>query len=267
MDTVNLAVEAGIATITFSNPPKGFLTSAMLMALADLLDQVEQDESVRAVIFTGGLPDVFIRHFAVEEILSISQVLQAQQAKGLPAPRMSRTPLRGVWERIDNFPKPTIAAINGVCGGGGCELALCCDIRLAGSGDYRIGQMEILVGILPGAGGTVRLARAVGTARALEWVLRGRTFTPQEAAEQGLVHHYIEGDVVAAARGIAREFLDKPPAALAYIKRVMRSGYGRSLQDGLDEESDLFATLIADDARAIEMMTAYVEGGHQLPEI
>jgi len=86
MDTVDLAVEAGIATITFTNPPKGFLTSAMLMALADLLDQVEQDESVRVVIFTGGLPDVFIRHFAVEEILGISRVLQEQQAKGLPAP-------------------------------------------------------------------------------------------------------------------------------------------------------------------------------------
>ena len=68
MDTVNLAVEAGIATITFSNPPKGFLTSAMLMALADLLDQVEQDESVRAVIFTGGLPDVFIRHLSLIHI-------------------------------------------------------------------------------------------------------------------------------------------------------------------------------------------------------
>lgn len=267
MKNVALAVDAGIATITFNNPPKGFLSSAMLMTLAELLDEIEVDDSVRAVIFTGGLPDVFIRHYAVEEILEMSHGLQEHEAKGLPAPRMSRAPLRGVWERIDNFSKPTIAAINGTCGGGGCELALCCDIRLAGAGDYRIGQMEILVGILPGAGGTVRLARAVGTARALEWVLRGRTFTPQESAEQGLVHHYIEGDVVEAARGIASEFLDKPPAALAHIKRVMRSGYGRPLQDGLDEESDLFGALITSDARALEMMKAYVEGGHQLPEV
>ncbi len=266
MEAVGLSIDAGIATITFNNPPKGFLTSEMLMTLGQHLDQIEGDDNARAVILTGGMPDVFIRHFAVEEILAMSEALQAQQAKGLPTPRFSRAPLRGVWERLDNFSKPTIAAINGVCGGGGCELALCCDIRLAGPGDYLIGQMEILVGILPGAGGTVRLARAVGTARALEWVLRGTTLGPKQAFEQGLVHHYIDGDVLAAARDIAGEFLDKPPAALAYIKRVMRSGYGRSLQDGLDEESDLFASLIAGDSRALEMMRDYVESGHQLPE-
>ena len=174
--------------------------------------------------------------------------------------------LRGIWERLDNFSKPTIAAINGTCGGGGCELALCCDIRLAGPGDYEIGQTEILVGILPGAGGTVRLARAVRTAKALVWVLRGTTLGPKEAFEQGLVNHYVEGDVVAAAREIAGEFLDKPPAALAYIKRVLRSGYGRALQDGLDEESDLFASLIAGDERALAMMRDYVASGHQLPD-
>ena len=266
MAAVALDTDAGIATITFNNPPKGFLTSAMLMELGSFLDEVESDDSVRALILTGGLPGVFIRHFAVEEILGMSDALRDQQARGLPAPRFSRAPLRGVWERLDNFSKPTIAAINGTCGGGGCELALCCDIRLAGPGDYEIGQMEILVGRLPGAGGTVRLARAVGTAKALEWVLRGTTLGPKEAFEQGLVNHYVEGDVVAAAREIAGEFLDKPPAALAYIKRVLRSGYGRALQDGLDEESDLFASLIAGDERALAMMRDYVASGHQLPD-
>ncbi|MGH8595261.1 MAG: enoyl-CoA hydratase/isomerase family protein, partial [Gammaproteobacteria bacterium] len=185
----------------------------------------------------------------------------------IPDPRFARTALRRVWEQIDNCRKPTIAAINGYCGGGGCELTLCCDIRLAGPGDYTIGQMEILVGLLPGAGGTTRLARAVGTGKALEWVLRGRTFSPREAAAEGLVHHFIDGDVVAAARKIAEEFLDKPPAALAYIKQVMRSSYGRSIADGVDEEGDLFANLIAQDARAVEMMQDYVAGGHKLPKV
>jgi enoyl-CoA hydratase/carnithine racemase len=112
----------------------------------------------------------------------MATALKARRAKGLPDPRFARTPLRMVWENVDNCRKPTIAAINGYCGGGGCELALACDIRLAAAGDYTIGQMEILVGILPGAGGTARLARLVGTGKALEWVLRGRTFTPHEAA-------------------------------------------------------------------------------------
>ena len=143
----------------------------------------------------------------------MASALKARHAQGLPAPRFARTPLRRVWEQVDNCQKPTIAAINGYCGGGGCELTLCCDIRLAGPGDYTIGQMEILVGLLPGAGGTARLARAVGTSKALEWVLRGRTFHPEEAAREGLVHHYVDGDVLVAARAMAREFLDKPAAA------------------------------------------------------
>ena len=100
MEAVGLSIDAGIATITFNNPPKGFLTSEMLMTLGQHLDQIEGDDNARAVILTGGMPDVFIRHFAVEEILAMSEALQAQQAKGLPTPRFSRAPLRGVWERL-----------------------------------------------------------------------------------------------------------------------------------------------------------------------
>ena len=124
--------------------------------------------------------------------------------------------------------------------------------------------MEILVGILPGAGGTTRLARLVGTGKALEWVLRGRTFSPQEAAAEGLVHHYVDGDVLAAAHEMAAEFLDKPAAALAAIKQVLRSSWGKTTADGVDEEGDLFGNLIATDERALEMMKDYVAGGHQL---
>jgi len=265
MEAVDLSVEGGIATVTFSNPPKGFMTSDMVVQLDSALESIENDESVRVVIFTGGQPGVFIRHFSIEEIIAMSDELKSQRSKGLPHPRFSRTTLRLVWERIDNLSKPTIAAINGACGGGGCELTLCCDIRLAGPGEYTIGQMEILVGIMPGAGGTTRLARAIGTSKALEWVLRGRMFSPIEAAAEGLVHHYIEGDVLAAARDIAHEFLDKPPAALAYIKQVMRSSHGRQTQGGIDEEGDLFVTLITEDERALQMMHEYVASGHHLP--
>ncbi len=267
MNLVDLDVEGGIATVTFCNPPKGFMTSDMVVQLGSVLDVIENDESVCVVIFTGGLPGIFIRHFSIEEILDMSDALKAQRASGLPRPRFSRSALRLVWERIDNLTRPTIAAINGTCGGGGCELTLCCDIRLAGPGDYTIGQMEILVGIMPGAGGTARLARAVGTGKALEWVLRGRMFSPVDAAAEGLVHHYIEGDVLEAAREIACEFLDKPPAALAYIKQVMRSSHGKGLQEGMDEEGDLFAALITEDEQALQMMREYLASDHQLKQI
>ncbi len=267
MGTVDHVIEGGIATVTFTNPPQGFFTGDMVAQLGVTMTALENDPAVRAIIFTGGLPDVFIRHFSVEEIIGMSEALKSRRAEGLPDPRFARTPLRQVWEQVDNCQKPTIAAINGYCGGGGCELTLCCDIRLAGPGNYTIGQMEILVGLLPGAGGTTRLARAVGTGKALEWVLRGRTFHPQEAAREGLVHHYIEGDVLAAAKAMAREFLDKPPLALAAIKQVMRSSFGKSTAEGVDEEGDLFANLIAQDARCVEMMQDYVAGGHQLKKI
>ncbi len=264
MGKVDCSIMGGIATVTFTNPPKGFLTSDMVAQLATVMNSLENDDAVRVIVFTGGLPGVFIRHFSVEEIIEMTAGLKARRAKGLADPRFAHTPLRQVWENVDNCRKPTIAAINGYCGGGGCELALACDIRLAGPGDYTIGQMEILVGILPGAGGTTRLARLVGTGKALEWVLRGRTFYPQEAAREGLVHHYIEGDVLAAAHGIAREFLDKPPAALAAIKQVLRSSWGKNTNDGVEEEGDLFANLIGIDDRALEMMKDYVANGHPL---
>jgi enoyl-CoA hydratase/carnithine racemase len=267
MGNVEHTIQGGIATVTFSNPPKGFFTSDMVMQLGAVMTALESDPAVRVIVFTGGQPDVFIRHFSVEEIIGMAGALRERRAQGLPTPRFARTPLRMVWEQVENCQKPTIAAINGFCGGGGCELTLCCDIRLAGPGDYTIGQMEILVGLLPGAGGTTRLARAVGTAKALEWVLRGRTFGPQEAAREGLVHHYVAGDVTAAAYDIAREFLDKPQAALAYIKQVLRSGHGRPTAEGVDEEGDLFAKLIVEDDRCVEMMKQYVEGGHQLKKI
>ena len=264
MGTVACKITDGIATVTFTNPPKGFLTSDMVAQTSAILNDLENSDEVRVIVFTGGLPDVFIRHFSVEEIIEMTAGLQARRAKGLADPRFARTPLRMLWENIDNSRKPTIAAINGFCGGGGCELALACDIRLAGPGSYTIGQMEILVGILPGAGGTTRLARLVGPGKALEWVLRGRTFSPQEAAAEGLVHHYIDGDVLAAAHDIAREFLDKPAAALAAIKQVIRSSWGKTTADGVDEEGDLFAHVIGGSERALEMMKDYVASGHQL---
>ena len=267
MGTVDCSIDNGIATVVFTNPPKGFFTADMVDQLGRIMTELEEDNEVRVIIFTGGLDDVFIRHFSVEEIIGMAGALKERRAAGIQDPRFARTPLRRVWEQVDNCQKPTIAAINGYCGGGGCELTLCCDIRLAGPGDYTIGQMEIQVGLLPGAGGTTRLARAVGTGKALEWALRGRVFYPQEAADEGLVHHYVEGDVVAAAREIAEEFLDKPRAALAAIKQVMRSSYGRSTAEGVDEEGDLFGNLIATDERTLEMMEEYVANDHPLKKI
>ena len=264
MASVKYEVDNGIAVITFTNPPKGFFTTAMVEEATKALAEAENDDTVKVVIFTGGLPDVFIRHFSVEEIILMTEAVRDHRRRGLAEPRFARTALRMFWENVDNFRKPTIAAINGYCGGGGCELALACDIRLAAEGDYTIGQMEILVGLLPGAGGTTRLARLVGVGKALEWVLRGRTFYPSEAAEEGLVHHLVKGDVLEEAKKMATEFLDKPSVALQAIKQVLRSSWGKTTADGVDEEGDLFANLLACDDRVLEMMKEYVANDHKL---
>ena len=130
MGTVDCKIEGGIATVTFTNPPKGFFTSDMVAQTRDIVANLENDEQVRVIVFTGGLPDVFIRHFSVEEIIEMTAALRARRARGQADPRFARTPLRLLWEEIDNTRKPTIAAINGYCGGGGCELALACDMRV-----------------------------------------------------------------------------------------------------------------------------------------
>jgi len=267
MSSVTCEIADGIATVFFSNPPKGFLTSEMVQETIRLLDELAEDNAVKSVIFTGRDPGMFIRHFSVEELIEMAAGLKAYREMGLLAPRHAHSAPRQMWEKIDNYRKPTIAAINGYCGGGGCELALACDIRLAGPGDYTIGQMEILVGIMPGAGGTARLSRLVGPGKALEWILRGRTFYPQEAAAEGLVHHYIDGDVVQAARDIALEFADKPAAALAGIKQVVRSCWGKTTAEAIDEEGDLFAAIVENDPAALKLMQDYVASGHQLKKI
>lgn len=267
MAHVDSEVRGNVGVVFFNNPDGGFLTSEMVAQAIEQFDALRVDENVRSIVFTGALDEVFIRHFSVEEIIAMASALRENNAAGVAPERFALSALRSFWEKVDNCPKPTIAAINGVCGGGGCELALACDIRLAAEGTYTIGQMEILVGILPGAGGTVRLSRLVGAGKALEWVLRGKTFYPAEAAEHGLINQVVDGDVLEAALNMAKEFDDKPSRALAAIKQSVRASWGHSTLDGVLEEGDLFADLIATDDQALKMMENYVNGGHKSKKI
>ena len=192
MSLVTIEKDNGIGIITFNNPPKGFLTSEMIAETIPMIEDLDNDDSIKTVIFTGGMPGVFIKHFSVEEILLMSAVAKERRKKRLYETRHTRAPLRMFWENIDNMKKPTIAAINGYCGGGGCELALACDIRIAEKGDYTIGQMEILVGIIPGAGGTVSISRRIGRQLTALMCLTGKRVDATTALEWGLVDALIE---------------------------------------------------------------------------
>lgn len=267
MGKVSFEINNQIAVVKFCNPNKGFMDFDMLAQLNGVMDTLEADPNVRAIIFTGGQPEEFVRHVSVEDLLAFGQMVRTGREAGLPDPLGARSPLRAGWEKIEHSQKPTIAAINGYCMGGGLEIALCCDIRIAGPGTYTIGQPEIQIGLITGAGASVRLARAVGAGRALEWVLRGRLFYPEEAAKEGLVHHYVTEDVVTAALQIANEFLDKPAAALSFYKQLVRSSEDLPLSESLDREAAGFIHMMSYDKQAIQMMKDYVAGGHKLKKV
>ncbi len=179
--------QGAVAVVRFDNPPRGYLNAAQTRGLSAVLETLAADAAVRVVVFTGAVPGVFIRHYDVGEIIGALDGVRraAMDGAAIEAAGRAGNDVTRTFDALDAFPKPTIAAINGFCQGGGFELALCCDFRITEPGDFRIGLPETNVGIFPGAGGTERLPRLIGEAKALELILRGRTVDPHEAASLG----------------------------------------------------------------------------------
>lgn len=255
---ISLSIEDSAALVRLGADGGIFLTAALCEELEAALDAVARDDSVRAVILTGANPGVFMRHYSVAEILALSE--QLTQAGLKPGDEMpyQKAPIDRCIDRVENMDKPVIAAINGECMGGAMELALGCDLRLAQSGPFRLGQPETLLGILPGAGGTQRLARTVGYANAMKLALTGLPVTPDEALRVGLVHE-VHADALAAARSAARHFAALPPTALAHTKRLVRESERLALDEGLKLERQLFMDLcLRPDSQAL--MRAYEAG-------
>jgi len=241
--------ENGVAVVTISNPPMGYMDAATVPELDSATRELEADDAVRAVVLTGGLPGVFIRHYSVVELEGLSRALRDRDTVVDTSQRVPERALDAVFRRIETMPKPVIAAINGLAMGGGFELTLACDIRVAEEGDYELGLPEVNIGILPGAGGTQKLARLVGMARALEMTLRGRTVSPREAHDLGIVQVLAPaGAALSQARALAQELASKPPKSVAHIKRLVRASVETPLEEGLALERTLFLdTLVSDD--------------------
>jgi len=225
--------------------------------LAAALDAIDGREDLQVVVLSGAQDGVFIRHY---DVGVLEERARKMQARGLtfsidrPVPE---SPIHRCLRRIETSPRIFIAALNGTAMGGGYELALACDLRIAQAGDYRIGLPESNIGLLPGAGGTQRLPALVGQARALEYLLLGRTFTPQQAAAAGLVNECCSGSALDRALEIARLLAAKQPAALAHIKRLVRSAAGFA------DERTLFCDLMVD-SRSIEMMAQMNAGERRI---
>jgi enoyl-CoA hydratase/carnithine racemase len=225
----NILVEsqAGVAVITINRPPANTLSKATLDELDTALDALGADDSVRAVIVTGAGQYVFIGGADITEFLSlVEQGAAASVKRGLD-----------LFAKIERFGKPVIAAVNGVCAGGGMELAMACDVRFAAE-SAKFGMREVTLGIIPGWGGNQRLPRLVGRGRAMEMLLTGDWVTADAAARTGLVNRvFPDNELLAQARNFARKLaMTSGPVAMRLIKRSVNAGMERGADAGYEAD-------------------------------
>ena len=228
-------IDGHVATLTINRPDKlNALNIETRGRMVQELDELAKNDDVRVVVITGAGDKAFIAGADISEFEGRSPVDQYMVMTD-----------SSVFLAVDRFPKPTIAAINGFCLGGGCELAMACDIRIA-SEKAKLGQPEINLGLLPGGGGTQRLPRLVGMGAAFKLLYTGDFIRADEALRIGLVDEVVPaGDVAARAKELAEAIAAKSPVALRLIKQAVRTSMRTPLDEGLRQEVSLFALAFA----------------------
>ena len=239
----------GVATITLNRPDvHNAMNQAMRRELLEVFTRLRTDDSVRAVVVVGGGDKAFSAGADIREFLEPPVPTQFREAR-------RRVDFRREMERC---PQPIIAAIRGYAFGGGLELALACDIRIAAE-DAQLGLTEINLAIIPGGGGTQRLPRLVGRGKALEMILTGMRIPAAEALRIGLVERVVPAaDLAASAATLARTIAEKAPIALRYAKEAVVGGLALPLADGLRLEGDL-STLLRTTEDRMEGARAFLE--------
>jgi enoyl-CoA hydratase/carnithine racemase len=230
----------GVEVLTLVNGKVNPLCGALLDALAEVATDLAAQpagEGPRAVVVTGN-QRAFAAGADITEFAARGGAAPFELSDRDTVTAVGQSFLRAL-NAVAALPCPTIAAVNGVALGGGCELALACDLRVASAG-ARFGQPEILLGIIPGGGGTQRLARLVGPARAKDLIFTGRAIDAAEAAAIGLVDRVVDGDAVDAALELAAQLAAGPQAALALAKRAIDEGLEGTLAEGLELEQRCF---------------------------
>ncbi|OBK70635.1 enoyl-CoA hydratase/isomerase family protein [Mycobacterium sp. 1274761.0] len=254
---LHIALSGGICRATIDHPPINLLDVPLIDEIGRLTAQVAADDDVRVLILDSADPEFFIAHADVELIM------------GLPTDDISLhdslSVFHGMTEQVRTLPKATIAVIEGVCRGGGSELAMAFDMRYAALETARFGQPEVAVGIIPGGGGTQRLPRLVGRGRALEIILSGSDVDAATAAAWGYVDRALPTDQLPAfVDKLAARIASAPPSAIACAKRAVDAALG-DVATGLRVEDQLFRQALAQPA-ARELLQAIIDAGAQTRE-
>lgn len=233
MGSIHYRKSDNVAVIRFVNPPLGLLNMQMTNELETLLREISADPEVRVLILTGGQADVFIRHFDLKELSEMAEGLY--EATPDLTVEWSSSPFHRITRCLETMSQPVIAASNGICMGVGYELALACDIRLASHGEYSNGLPKMNIAMLPGGGGTVRLARLVGTDLAMELICTASTLSPQQSDELGLVSRIVP-DAYVAAQELATQIARRPNSGVAATKHIVHASVNRDLESALTLE-------------------------------
>lgn len=230
-ETILVEKRESVAILTINRPDKlNALSSKVHAEGVGALDELRKDTEIRVLVITGAGEKSFIAGADIGEF-----------AEQTPVTQRNLFYEKTFFNSIDTFPKPVIAMINGFCLGGGCELALACDIRLA-SEKARFGQPEINLGIIPGGGGTQRLTRLVGEGKSMEVILTGDMIDAPTALQLGLVNHVFSAEELEAkTMEMANKIAEKSPIALQMAKEAVKLASRSNLDEGLRREVDLFA--------------------------
>lgn len=248
-EVVKFKKEEGILFLTISRvEAMNALNKEVLYSLKELFEKAREDEEVKGVILTGEGEKAFVAGADIKEFSNYTpfQALKMSQFG------------QELFSKIENFPKPVLAAVNGFALGGGCELAMACHIRIA-SKNAKFGQPEVSLGIIPGYGGTQRLPRFIGLGRALELILTGKMIDAEEALRIGLVNKVVEqNELIEETKKILKQIIEKAPLAIELALKTVISGKEMELEDGLKLETSNFACLFSTEDMK-EGVSAFIE--------
>lgn len=223
---VELVIDEGVGVITINNPPVNALTLEVRAQLKDVLQEVDQNKNIRAIVITGAGPKCFVAGADIKDFPNQFEV----------GPRENATIYKEMFSYLENTPRPVIAALNGLALGGGLELALSCDLRIADE-KAKFGLTEVTLGLVPGLGGTQRLVRLLGPAKTKELLFTGKMVKADEAMQLGLVNQVVpNGEALNEALKLAKKLAKGAGVAIGYDKYLVNRGLELNLEDALELE-------------------------------